>query len=98
MKKKLSESQFQEAVNNLEVGQRTLRIAYGVLVNGQSQVSFVKSLKLTKGAVSQAVNRIWEAHLEKMEPPGYEKVSVLLPIQRAFIVKKWAKDVEKKIR
>ena len=98
MKKRLSEKQFQRVIKNLEVGKQTIKIAYGVLVNGQSQVSFVKSLELTKGAVSQAVNRIWEAHLEYDGFPGYEKVSVLLPKQRAFIVKKWAKEAEKKIK
>lgn len=31
-------------------------------------------------------------------PPGYEWVSVILPAQRAFIVRKWDEEARKKIR
>ena len=31
-------------------------------------------------------------------PPGYERVSVVLPEHRAFIVKKWGEETRKKLR
>jgi hypothetical protein len=96
MKKRLSEAQFQACIKGLEVGQQTIEIAHGVLVLDQSQASFAVSLGLSRGAVSQAVNRVWAAYTEKNLPQGYERVSAVLPEHQAFIVKKWAAVAEKK--
>jgi hypothetical protein len=95
MKKRLSEAQFQEAIKGLDVGQQTLKIARGVLVDGKPQVAFVAELGLTKGAVSQAVNRVWTTAQEAL-PAGFERVTAVLPSHRAFIVKQWAKDAKRK--
>jgi hypothetical protein len=92
MKKQLTETQFQDAIKGLEVGQQTIEIARGVLVQGLQQSSFVKSLGLTRGAVSQAVQRVWIAFESKSLPKGYERVSAVLPEHQAFIVKKWAQE------
>ena len=96
MKKRLSEAQFQACVNGLEVGQQTVEIARGVLVDGKPQTTFASSLGLTRGAVSQAVNRVWAAHEAKNLPAGYERVSAVLPEHQAFIVKRWAADAVKR--
>jgi len=96
MKKQLSESQFQLCVNDLEVGQQTIEIAHGVLVMGQPQSVYVAALGLSKGAVSQAVHRVWSAYIAKNLPKGYERVSVVLPEHQAYIVKRWAEGAEKK--
>ena len=96
MKKRLSEAQFQACVNGLEVGQQTIEIARGVLVEGKPQTTFATSLGLTRGAVSQAVNRVWAAHEAKNLPAGYERVSAVLPEYQAFIVRKWAEDALKR--
>lgn len=96
MKKRLSEAQFQACIKGLEVGQKTIEIAHGVLVMGQPQAQFVTSLGLSKGAVSQAVHRVWAAHAAKELPQGYERVSAVLPERQVFIVKKWAEDAAKK--
>lgn len=95
MKKRLTESQFQAAIQNLEVGQQTLDIAYAVLVAGKSQAYFVTLLGITKGAVNQAVKRVWDSHAA-LAPEGYEQVTAILPKHQAFIVKKWAEDAKKK--
>lgn len=95
MKKRLTEAQFQAAIKELDVGQQTLEIARGVLVTGQPQAEFVKSLGVTKGAVWQAVNRVWSAH-KAQTPEGYELVSAVLPEHQAFIVKKWAEEAKKR--
>lgn len=95
MKKVLTETQFQQAIQGLDVGQQTIDIARGVLVEGKQQAEFVESLKLTKGAVSQAVKRVWGAHQDQSLPKGYERVNAVLPGHQAFIVKKWAEAAKK---
>jgi hypothetical protein len=95
MKKRLTEDQFQIAIKDLEIGQQTIDIARGVLLDGIPQSVFVTALKLSRGAVSQAVNRVWSAHKEKNLPQGYEHVSAVLPAHQAFIVKKWALATKK---
>lgn len=96
MKKQLTEHQFQEAIKGLEVGQQTIEMARGVLVEGKPQRDFVKGLDLSPGAVSQAISRVWSAHEAKSLPLGYERVSAVLPEHQAFIVKKWAVDATRK--
>lgn len=95
MTERLTEEQFQAATQDLSVGQRTLDIAYGVLVQGRPQAEFVASLSLTKGAVWQAVQRVLKAH-KAVAPAGYERVTAVLPEHQAYIVKKWAQDAERK--
>ena len=97
MKKRLSKAQFLKATQGLEVGQQTLEIAFGVLVEGRQQADFVATIGVTKGAVSQAVKRVWEAHAAKNVPKGYRQVTALLPEHKAYIVKQWAKDTAKKL-
>ncbi len=95
MKKRLTEAQFQAAINGLGIGQQTIDIARGVLVDGKPQAEFVASLGLTKGAVSQAVSRVWAAAGEQL-PEGFERVTAILPEHQAFIVKKWEADAKRK--
>lgn len=96
MKKRLTESQFQEAIQGLEVGQQTIEIARGVLVDGKPQATFATSLGLTRGAVSQAVHRVWTAFEDKNLPEGYARVTAVLPEHQAYIVRKWEADAKKK--
>jgi hypothetical protein len=70
MKKRLTEGQFHEAVKGLKVGEQTLEIARGVLIDGKPQADFVAQLGLSRGAVSQAVDRVWSAHQAKNLPAG----------------------------
>ena len=93
MKKRLTEAQFGAAIEGLEISQQTINIARGVLVDGLPQTLYVSMFKISKGAVSQAVNRVWQAHTTQV-PAGYERVSVVLPEHQAYIVKKWAKDLK----
>lgn len=96
MKKRLTEAQFHAALKGLEVGQQTIEIARAVLVDGKLQSSFVTSLGLTKGAVSQAVQRVWTAFENANLPQGYERVTAVLPEHQAYTVKKWAQEAAKK--
>lgn len=96
MKKRLLEQQFTDAVRRLDVGEQTKKIAFGVLVEGKPQSEYVKTFGLTKGAVSQAVSRVWLAYEANNTPKGYEKVTALLTEHQAFIVKKWAVETADK--
>jgi hypothetical protein len=97
MKKRLTEAQFQECTRDLEVGTQTLTIAHGVLVKGMRQTTFTEQLGLSRGAVSQAVKRIWVAHATNNLPKGFKLVSVVLPEHQAYIVNKWAESAMKKL-
>ena len=85
--KRLAEDQFRLAAEGVSIGQKTLDMARAVLVEGRKQSEVATQYGLTKGAVSQAVAKIWEA--SKL-PPGYERVSVVLSEYQAFQVKQWA--------
>ena len=98
MKKRLSEQQFHACIKGLGIGQRTIDIAYGVLVLGQPQTVFSTSLGLSKGAVSPALSRVWGAFEEKNLPSGYERVTAVLPEPQAYIVRKWAEDAARKLK
>lgn len=93
--KRLTEEEFAQAIAGLSVGEQTIEIARGVLVEGMTQAEYAKALNISKGAVSQAVKRVWEAYNErKLIPEGYERVTAILPKFRAYQVKKWAKPAE----
>ncbi|WP_407290547.1 TrfB-related DNA-binding protein [Klebsiella quasipneumoniae] len=53
-------------LRSLNVGKQTLDIAYGVLVEGDRRKYFVETLDISRGAVSQAVNRVWDAYKQRV--------------------------------
>lgn len=94
--KRLTEGQFRQleqlpAVQSM--GEQTRQIAYRCLVKGEQQKVLVDELKLTRGAISQAVNRVWSAC-----PPGYELVTALLTEEQAAQVKAWEKAALRAIK
>ncbi|SVL22270.1 TrfB-related DNA-binding protein [Klebsiella pneumoniae] len=88
-------SEKSEKKRSLNVGKQTLDIAYGVLVEGRPQKYFVETLDISRGAVSQAVNRVWDAYKQEV-PDGFVRIEVVLPERQAFIVKKWADEAKRK--
>jgi len=96
--KRLSAAQFARAIQGLEIAPRTLEIAQGVLVDGRPQAEYTKRLGVTKGAVSQAVSRVWDSHQSKNLPAGFERVTAVLPERQAVIVKKWEAAAKAKVR
>jgi len=85
-KKRLSEAKFQKAIRKVDIGPQTIQIAHGVLVDGRPQADFVALLGISKGAVSQAVNRVWQASIV---PDGFERVTAILPKRQSKIVRGW---------
>ena len=96
MRKQMTEAQFQHAIKNLDVGEQTLLIAHGVLVQGMAQTAFIASLGISRGAVSQAVRRVWSAFEASNIPDGHERIEAILPARQAYIVRKWAAEAAKK--
>ncbi|EFD6870878.1 transcriptional regulator [Escherichia coli] len=94
-KKRLEKDVFLRVTRSLNVGKQTLDIAYGVLVDGKPQKYFVDTLGISRGAVSQAVNRVWDAYKQEV-PDGFVRVEVVLPERQAFIVKRWADEAKRK--
>ncbi len=97
MKKHLTEEQFQKAILSLDIGDQTKIIAHGVLVEKKPQTHFVKALGLSKGAVSQAVTRVWEAHQKGNLPVGFAKITAVLPEHQAYQVKVWSEKAKKQL-
>ena len=97
MKKRLTKEQFNAVIQHLpNLKQQTIEMAYGVLVEGKSQSHFASIRGISHGAVSQAIKRIWTIHIDTWVPEGYEKVTVVLPESKAFIVKKWEAELTTK--
>lgn len=96
MKKRLTKARFDAVISLLgaRVGPQTVEIARGVLVDGRPQADFVKSLDLSRSAVSQAVTRVWDAANEEPLPLGFEKITAVLPDHQAYIVKQWAEKAK----
>lgn len=94
-KKTMTEAQFALAIQGLNIEEQTVQIAHGVLVKGVPQKQYVQELGVTPGAISQAVSKVWSAHQDRLAvPPGFERVTVILPAQQAFIAKKWESQAQ----
>ena len=93
--KRLTLEQFELAIRDLDVGERTRRIAESVLVQGRAQAELVAELQLSKGAVSQAVDRVWQA-AQHLLPGGLQRITVTLPPHQVRIVKQWEKQAMEK--
>ena len=86
--KRLTDEQFRKAIKELNIGHGTVDMARAVLVEGRKQTDVATQYGLTKGAVSQAVAKVWQS---SRFPEGFEEVRAVLPSRQAFIVRKWAK-------
>lgn len=93
--KRMTRAQFIQAISRLNMGESTLEIAKGVLVDGKSQADYARARNITPGAVSQIVNRVWKAHLKTINiPDKFVEVTAVLPEHQAFIVKQWEKEAQ----
>lgn len=94
--KRLTEEQFREIEKNATVqamGEQNRLIAFRCLVLGEPQVSLAKEFNLTRGAVSQTVNRVWGAC-----PPGYQLVTALVSDEQALQIQQWEREAKKAIK
>ena len=92
----MTRDQFIQATRSLTMGESTLEIAEGVLVDGKSQSDFARTKQITRGAVSQIVSRVWKIHLKEINiPDKFGEVTAVLPEHQAFIVKQWEKAAQR---
>jgi hypothetical protein len=94
--KRMTKEQFIQATRRLTMGESTLEIAEGVLVNGRAQADYARAKQITAGAVSQIVSRVWKTHLKAINiPDKFVEVTAVLPEHLAFIVKQWEKEAQR---
>ncbi len=94
--KRLTEEQYQliEQLPTVQaMSEQNRNIAYRCLVLGQTQMSLAKEFGLTKGAVSQTVQRVWGAC-----PPGYELITALVTEEQALLIKRWEREARSAIK
>jgi len=85
--------EFEAAVKRLRISDRGVEMARRVLVGGEQQGAVAAHYGITIGAVTHQVSRVWRAHVEGLEiPPGHERVSAVLPADKAEIVRHWERD------
>lgn len=91
--KKLTKTEFDSIRPHLtNKKQRTIDIAFGVLVEGNSQTSYAEKFGITTKAVSQMVKSVWEVFLEHgKRPKDWVPVDVVLPPAMAEAVKEMEK-------
>ena len=95
--KRRTRDQFIQATSALTMGESTLEIAAGVLVDGKSQSDYARAKQITRGAVSQIVSRVWKIHLKASNiPDKFVEVTAVLPEYQAFIVKQWEKEAQRR--
>lgn len=96
-RKKLTDHEYLKAVSDLNMSDQNKKIGYGVLVEGKAQVEFARKYKISKSSVSLSIHRIYRAYEDSLKSEGYERIDVVLPAHSAFIVRKWAKEAEKRM-
>ena len=88
--KKLTAEAFQKAVSQLSINETNQAIAKAVLVDGLAQSAMAAKHGITKGAVSQTVNRVWQ--IAQLQRGKLVQVTALLPEAQAQTVKKWEQE------
>jgi hypothetical protein len=88
----ISAETFRAATGKANFTDKTLEIAYGVLVEGKRQVDFVHKFGMSKGAVSHCVKAVLARLM------GYEFVQVYLPRVRANTAKTWGREFAAKTK
>lgn len=93
--KRLTKREFDQALRRLDLSDAGAGRVRRVLVGGERQVDVARDAQVGANSISAQVNRVWRAHLENMSlPPDLERVSVVLPADKAEIVRAWARDTE----
>lgn len=99
IRRHMNKRDFEATIKRLEISERGVEMARRVLVGGERQSDIATEFGITNGAVSHQVNRVWRAYVDTLEiPPGYERVTVVLPADKAAIVKTWAREQDRRSR
>lgn len=97
--KRLTEEAFTRAVDRLQISERRIAVARRHLVEGVSQKTIAAQRKMTPSAVSQAVAAVWKSHLDSQDvPDGMQRITVLLPDDKAAIALGWQQEASRRNR
>lgn len=96
---RLSDEEFEQLLNRFDLNERAKDITYGVLVLRKKQRIYAEKYSVTISSISALCRRVYNLFKGEVEeiPEGYERVNVILPEHKAFLVKKWAEKVSKDI-
>nr|AAX19279.1 KorA-like protein [Sinorhizobium meliloti] len=89
----MTKRDFEAAVKRLQISERGIDMARRVLVGGEAQSLVATDYGVTLGAVTHQVSRVWRTYVDALEvPPDHERVSAVLPKDKAEIVRTWERD------
>lgn len=94
-RKQLTKQAFAAAAKRTTIGPKGLEIAQAVLVERQKQRDVAETHNLTPQAVNRYVSAVWQAHLDGAAddlPPGFQRITVVLPDDKAAIALEWEKQ------
>lgn len=84
---------FDETIQRLNISERATQMGRLVLVDQKTQSEVAKEYGVTIGAVSHQVTRIWRTYVDSLElPAGHERITAVLPAEKAEIVRTWERD------
>lgn len=98
-RKRLTKQAFTAAAKRTAIGTKGLEIAQAVLVHGAKQKDQALKHDLTPQAVNRYISEVWLAHVSGAAedlPPGLQRITVVLPEDKASIALEWEK--QEKIR
>jgi len=98
MKRKLTPSEFEEAVKRLprRLTARNIEIVREILVGGRKQIDLIHETGLSRTAISAMTKKVREAHqLYGKLPEGWERIEVVLPTSMVSIVRAMEEEAKK---
>lgn len=97
-RRSLSKRAFEQAVKRTNLSDRAVQMAHAVLVGGATYVKAAEEFGVTAPAVAHHVRAVWKAHTDASDlPPGFRRITVVLPEDKAAIVLSWERDEKIKL-
>lgn len=95
----MTKRDFEAAVKRMSMSERGMEMARRVLVGGEQQQRVAADFEVTDGAVSQHVSKVWRTFVNMQEiPAGFERITAVLPSDKAEIVRTWERDYSRRTR
>ncbi len=92
-RRSLTKRDFDATLKRLNISEQAAEMARRVLVGNEQQSTVAAAYSVTVSAVSHQVGRVWRTYVESLEiPPGHEKITAVLPVEKAAIVRTWERD------
>lgn len=98
MKRKLMESEFEEAISHLTRALKpaNVEIVKAILVGGKKQSEMVLETKLSRTAIAAMTRKVREAYKLHIEPPpGWERIELYVPASMIPVLKAMEDEIRK---